>query len=659
MNAARLLEERPTLRAWLEEYGAIEREYLDGLRATGVDFPPAYADEESVRAARRRLRDKGATFRNGGASIVAGRLSSACEACSNDLGSKTFALSLQCNRDCYFCFNKNQRSDDQACSSTGGWRDEVDAFAEECGGVTHVGLTGGEPLLHRREAVKFVRYVHTRHPGAHVRLYTAGDFLDEEVLSELRDAGLRELRMSVKLDVRDLESAVEIIDGAVGKLALAKRFVPDVMVEMPAIPGTDDAMRRLLARLDEIGAFGINLLEFGYPMHDWEAFGSRGFEVRNPPFPVAYDYSYPGGLPIAGSELLCLELLEFALDEGLSLGVHYCSLENKNRGQVYRQNAVVRLDERLFELDGEDFFYKAAKVFDGDAARVGERFVALGVPYERDEQDGSLLFHPDGLGAIGDLPVLPALSYNVIERTADGCAVRELKLEVAERGLDMGNEAIWGARATAWELLALTFRYPDEVLAQAVSSGEWAEAAEEVAAALSLRLPEGWGEGPGGCAGRGDASRSSAEALLHDLRVEATRLFVGAPEPAVSPYEGVWRAVDDGVQPLLFVNPQSMDVERFMRACGLGRPEGTNDPLDRVDAECELLEHLALRVAGAEPPEGAPADADLPGGSPEAAYDEFLQEHARVWLPRFAKRVAKEAREPLYRDAAAYLGAMC
>ena len=102
-----------------------------------------------------------------------------------------------------------------------------------------------------------------------------------------------------------------------------------------------------------------------------------------------------------------------------------------------------------------------------------------------------------------------------------------------------------------------------------------------------------------------------------------------------------------------------MDVERFMRACGLGRPEGTNDPLDRVDAECELLEHLALRVAGAEPPEGAPADADLPGGSPEAAYDEFLQEHARVWLPRFAKRVAKEAREPLYRDAAAYLGAMC
>ncbi|MEI3231974.1 MAG: molecular chaperone TorD family protein [Gordonibacter pamelaeae] len=63
---------------------------------------------------------------------------------------------------------------------------------------------------------------------------------------------------------------------------------------------------------------------------------------------------------------------------------------------------------------------------------------------------------------------------------------------------------------------------------------------------------------------------------------------MGAPEPAVSPYEGVWRAADDGVQALLFVNPHSMEVERFMRACGLGRPEGTNEPLDHVATECEL-----------------------------------------------------------------------
>lgn len=209
----------------------------------------------------------------------------------------------------------------------------------------------------------------------------------------------------------------------------------------------------------------------------------------------------------------------------------------------------------------------------------------------------------------------------------------------------------WQARAAAWELAALSFRYPGAELAGAVVSGEWADAACEIAGALGLALPEGLGEGLSGRSGPGDASAEG-------LRPEATRLFVGAPEPACSPYEGVWRAADDGVQALLFVNPHSMEVERFMRACGLGRPEGTNEPLDHVATECELMEHLALRAAGAEPPEGAPAGADLPGGSPEAAYGAFLEGHARAWMPRFAERVAAESRVPFYRDAAAFLGAL-
>ncbi|WP_080799150.1 TorD/DmsD family molecular chaperone [Arabiibacter massiliensis] len=199
----------------------------------------------------------------------------------------------------------------------------------------------------------------------------------------------------------------------------------------------------------------------------------------------------------------------------------------------------------------------------------------------------------------------------------------------------MSND--WQVSAAAWELAALSFRYPGAELADAVSSGEWADAAREIAAALGLALPEGFG----------------AHASADGLRPEATRLFVGAPEPAVSPYEGVWRAADDGVQALLFVNPHSMAVERFMRECGLGRPEGANEPLDHAATECELLERLALRAA-------APADADdaLPGGSPEAAYDLFLAEHVRAWMPRFAERTAEESRHPFYRDAAAFLAAL-
>ena len=128
------------------------------------------------------------------------------------------------------------------------------------------------------------------------------------------------------------------------------------------------------------------------------------------------------------------------------------------------------------------------------------------------------------------------------------------------------NDVDWGVRAAAWELAAFSFRCPGAELEGAVASGEWAAAAREIAGALGLALPEGLGEGLSGRSGPGD--------VLHALRPEATRLFVGAPEPAVSPYEGVWRAADDGVQALLFVNPHSMEVERFMRSCGPGPSRG-------------------------------------------------------------------------------------
>lgn len=242
---------------------------------------------------------------------------------------------------------------------------------------------------------------------------------------------------------------------------------------------------------------------------------------------------------------------------------------------------------------------------------------------------------------------------------------------------------LWQARAAMCELLALSFRYPeDKVLAEAIASGEWGEAADEIAGALGLT----WS--PAAAPGAAEAAALADPAdIQKELRPEATRLFVGAPQAACSPYEGVWRATAEGVQPLLFVNPHSMAVERFCKACGLGRPEGTNEPLDAVWTELELLEYLALRAAAdaaeaegiagdtaavedvvededaleefedAGEPGEVVASADLPGGSPEAAWDEFMADHARQWMPQFAAAVQEESRVPFYATAANLLGA--
>jgi len=113
----------------------------------------------------------------------------------------------------------------------------------------------------------------------------------------------------------------------------AKEYIPDVVVEMPVIPGTLDEMKKLLNELNQIEITGINLLEFLYPWVNPEEYKKRGFKVKHRPYEVLYSYTYPGGLPISGSEEECLELLLYALEKKFKMGVHYCSLENKLTSQ--------------------------------------------------------------------------------------------------------------------------------------------------------------------------------------------------------------------------------------------------------------------------------------------------------------------------------------
>ena len=221
----------------------------------------------------------------------------------------------------------------------------------------------------------------------------------------------------------------------------------------------------------------------------------------------------------------------------------------------------------------------------------------------------------------------------------------------------MANEELWQIQTYILDVLAFSFRYPGDETASAVMTGQWKAAVEDAFDALETELPEGFAECDVTLNAKGEAA-GDAEELKHSLRAEATRLFIGAPNAAVSPYEGVWRAKDDGVQPLLFVNPHSMAVERFLKSCGLGQPEGKNDPLDHAATELEFLQYLAALASGLDAPiEGAKAADQLPGGSPETAFETFMGEHVKTWMPRFAESVETETRLPYYRVAAQLLKA--
>ncbi len=405
---------------YLKIYDAFMRQVSD--TGIGVAAEPSEADTAEQLA---RLRTLGAQFRNDDKSIVANTLSPACVACRQGQDSVTFFTSLQCHRSCFYCFNPNQEDYDYFTEAKRDLPVELEALRASGRPVRYLALTGGEPLLHQPEALAFFRAAREKFPDVHTRLYTTGDHLTPELAADLRDAGLNEIRFSIRL--HDLAHGHRT---TFERIALAKGVIPSVMVEMPILPGSLATMKTVLLELDRLGVDSINLLELCYPRNRAEAFNQRGYAVRPHPFRVLYDYWYAGGLPIAGSETECLALVAFALENGLKLGVHYCSLENKHSGQIYQQNVGQKLPA-TYVFSPRDYFWKTVKVFEPDVHRVRRALRGQPVELRRTSDDhGCLELHPSQVAALraAGLDVDLGLSFNVLETRADGQYLRELKL---------------------------------------------------------------------------------------------------------------------------------------------------------------------------------------------------------------------------------------
>ena len=377
--------------------------------------------EEEQRAG---LKKAGALFRNNEHSIVSnGKISSACVACQTGTGSYTTFVSLKCHRDCYFCFNKNQDDYSFYVNHHKDVNQELSELLKSGVELKHLALTGGEPLLHKEETIHFFKMAYEETPETYTRLYTAGDLLDEETLQMLQKYDLNEIRFSIKME--DSEQKRKHV---LGKIELAKKYIPSVLVEMPVIPGKLEEMKELLLTLDKMEIFGINLLEFCFPLENAKAFSEKGFNLKNPPYDVYYNYWYAGGLAVDESEQHCLELVDFAIQENLKLGVHYCSLENKFTGQIYQQNHREDLGE-TYIFSEVDYFFKTAKAFGKDVKKVKEILEQHHVPYEINSEFNYIQFPTKSIEKLGKKNIDLVISSNVVEFDGTEKNIHEVKIE--------------------------------------------------------------------------------------------------------------------------------------------------------------------------------------------------------------------------------------
>ena len=410
----------------LREYEKGAQAYIRALEDKGVVFAKAEVDQRRIVELREKLRSKGAQFKNAGASIVWGWQSKACVECTGNRGSETFSTTFKCHRDCYFCFNYNVADYEKFVRDGCPWREGLSDAEKRYGhdGLAALGLTGGEPLLVLDDSIALLEEAGRRFPSAHKRMYTSGDLLTEEGAARLRDSGLDEIRFSVKQD-DPLERQERVLAG----MEIARRHIPSLMVEMPIIPNTEERMHELFERWAAIGLDGVNLLEFCFPFHSWEEYEARGFEIRNPPFDVMYDYGYSGGLPVAGSEELCLELMLWGIGHDVPFGMHYCSLDNKHRSEMRLRNERGAGMTPILSFDEGDFFLKCAKVYGDDREAARSALEAAGcTDFMPNESEKSLAFPLAYLDVLDVIDVDPAIAFHVIESDEEGSYIREVAL---------------------------------------------------------------------------------------------------------------------------------------------------------------------------------------------------------------------------------------
>lgn len=413
----------PVFAAYAESYQAIYDDFQENVKSFGLPF--ANNREQEINRLRDELYAAGVTCRNDGASLVYGKLCGACEACRTGVDSYTGLISLMCHRSCFFCFNPNQYEYGRLASAKKDWEGELQRVYSQNKRLRYIALTGGEPLLHKKEAVAFFVMAKKLWPDVSMRLYTSGDLLDEATAAQLAQAGLEEIRFSLKIE--DDPAAMEKVYSA---MELAKRYLPRVMVEMPVMPDAEKEMLQILDRLEKIGIYGINLLELCFPFHNAQAFATRGYELRNPPYKTLYNFWYAGGLPVDGSELLALKLLRRAMEKQYQLTVHYCSLENKHFGQIYMQNLGAAQGDPCYVMSSKDFYLKTVKAFGEDALRAKQVFDRQrAVHYRMDEENGYILFAPEHAALLRGTGMELAVSYNVREMRGHESMIRELRLD--------------------------------------------------------------------------------------------------------------------------------------------------------------------------------------------------------------------------------------
>lgn len=225
-------------------------------------------------------------------------------------------------------------------------------------GATGMGVTGGDPMLVPELSAAMIRSLKEEFgAGFDVHLYTS-KHPEQGVLRALKEAGLNEIRFHPH------ESHWMRLEGSPFERAMrdAQALGLRVGFEVPAIPGVEVGLRRLLALAQRLRVDYVNLNELEYTHTNGEELARRGLVVAD-----------DGSAAIEGSRELALRLVQ---EFGRRLPMHYCSSRFKDAVQL--SNRVRRRAERTarpLDLISQEGLIVVGLIEAPDPARTANRLI--------------------------------------------------------------------------------------------------------------------------------------------------------------------------------------------------------------------------------------------------------------------------------------------
>ena len=183
-------------------------------------------------------------------SLLLGRMPSGCRLCIRGAKLVLFVTGL-CRRGCFYCpLSEKRRGKDKVYANERPVKSNEDIFEEgKLIGALGTGITGGDPSIRFKRALRYIRLLKQKFgKNHHIHMYCCSK-LSPQQLRELKKIGLDEIRFHTW--------SAEPVKAAL-KAGLRTG------VEIPAIPGEFERVKKLLEELDRVGCDFVNLNELEF-----------------------------------------------------------------------------------------------------------------------------------------------------------------------------------------------------------------------------------------------------------------------------------------------------------------------------------------------------------------------------------------------------------